>query len=249
MEGNMILALDVQKATKRIFIARFLVLAILLVTFFSSFNISYSAPATTKVEATVSVTNAKKPDNSNIAIWLEPSGKAAPIAKQTMPYPTMRQKGKKFIPHVLVVPSGYTVSFPNEDPFAHNVFSLSDVKKFDLGLYQAGESRDLLMNRPGVIPVYCNIHPQMKAFVIAVKTAYYGLSSDAGKIEIPNVPPGKYIMKVWHERATQETLNALSKDVNVSGATFNLGTIQIDESGFNFIQHKNKDGKDYGPGF
>lgn len=245
----MILALDVQKVTRKIFIARLLVLAILLITSFSSFNISYSAPPTAKVEATISVTNAKKPDNSNIAIWLEPSGKTLSLPKQTMPYPTMRQKGKKFVPHVLVVPAGYTVSFPNEDPFAHNVFSLSEVKKFDLGLYQAGESRDLLMNRPGVIPIYCNIHPQMKAFVVAVKTPYYGLSNEAGKIEIPNVPNGKYILKVWHERASQETLNGLSKDVTVSGGNLNLGTIQVDESGYNFIQHKNKDGRDYGPGF
>ena len=170
------------------------------------------------------------------------------LPKQTMPYPTMRQKGKKFVPKVLLVPNGYYVSFPNDDPFPHNVFSPSEVKKFDLGLYQAGDSRDQLMNRVGVVPVYCNIHPQMKAFIISVKTSYYGLSNENGKVEIENVPNGKYTLKVWHERATAETLNKLSREVTVTAAGANLGNIQVDEDGFTTIQHKNKDGKDYSPG-
>ncbi|KAF0250143.1 MAG: hypothetical protein FD167_458 [bacterium] len=244
----MILGLDVQKVNKKVFFSRLLVLMVLLVTSFSTFQISYSAVVAAKVEATISLVNSKKNDISNIAIWLEPVGSAGRLPKQTMPYPTMRQKGKKFIPKVLFIPNGYYVSFPNDDPFPHNVFSPSEVKKFDLGLYQAGDSRDQLMNRVGVVPVYCNIHPQMKAFVISVKTSYYGLSNENGKVEIDNVPNGKYTLKVWHEKATVETLNKLSREVSVTGAGVNLGSIQVDEAGFSSTQHKNKDGKDYSPG-
>ncbi|MBI4851512.1 MAG: hypothetical protein HY819_06940 [Acidobacteria bacterium] len=240
--------LDVQKTNKKMFFRRLLILVLLLIGSFSSLQISYSLPVAAKIEATVSLVNAKKSnDLSNIALWLEPSGSTARIPKQSTPYPAMRQKGKKFVPKVLIVSSGYYVSFPNDDPFPHNVFSPSEVKKFDLGLYQAGENVDQLMNRPGVIPVYCNIHPQMKAFVISVKTAYYALSDDSGKVEINNVPNGKYTLKVWHERATTESLNKLSREVTVSGSTVNLGSIQVDEAGFSPFQHKNKDGKDYAP--
>jgi len=245
----MILGLGVQKANKSIFFSRLLILLVLLTASFSTFQISYSAPAGAKVEANITLANSKKNETANIAIWLEPVGSTSRIPKQTMPYPAIHQKGKKFVPKVVVVPSGHYVSFPNDDPFPHNVFSPSEVKKFDLGLYQAGDSRDQLMNRPGIVPIYCNIHPQMKGFVIAVKTPYFGLSNDSGKIEINNVPNGKYTLKVWHERATSENLNKLSREVTVTGASVNIGNIQIDEGGFTPGQHKNKDGKDYAPGF
>lgn len=243
----MIMDLDVQKVSKKIFFSRILILIVLLTASFSTFQITYSAPATAKVEASVSIINAKKNDPTGVALWLEPSGAIAKIPKQTMPYPTVKQKDKKFIPKVLVVPNNYYVSFPNDDPFAHNVFSVSETKAFDLGLYQAGEKRDQLMNRSGVVPIYCNIHPQMKAFVIVVKTPYYGLSSEGGKIEINDVPNGKYTLKVWYERATNDNLNKLSREVTVTGNSLNLGNIQIDETGYTAIQHKNKDGRDYAP--
>lgn len=248
MEGNMTLVLDVQKANKKMFLSKVLSLVIFLVFFVTAFNVSYSFPQGGKVEATITLANAKRDVPSNVVVWLEPLGTPARVPKQTPPYPTMRQKGKKFIPQVLVVPAGYTVSFPNDDPFPHNVFSPSDVKRFDLGLYQAGESRDLPMNRPGVVPIYCNIHPQMRAFILAVKTRYYGVSDSSGKVEIGNVPNGKYSLKVWHERSLTSTLNKLTREVTVSGST-NAGSIQVDEAGYTNIPHKNKDGRDYAPGF
>lgn len=242
----MIMDLGVQKTNKKIF-SKLFVLVVLMLGSLSTLQISYSAPAGAKVEATISLANAKRNDVAGIALWLEPSGANARIPKQSMPYPTMRQKGKKFVPKTVVVPSGYYVSFPNDDPFPHNVFSPSEVKKFDLGLYQAGETADQLMNRPGVVPVYCNIHPQMKAFVVVVKSPYFGVTDDGGKVQINDVPNGKYTLKVWHEKATTEVLNKLSREITVTGSTFSLGNIQVDETGYSPFQHKNKDGKDYAP--
>lgn len=210
----------------------------------------YAVPANSKVDAMISVVNSKRNDPpANIAVWLEPVGKAAPLPKQIMPLPEIKQKGKKFVPHVLVIPINQDVSFPNEDPFPHNVFSASDIKRFDLGLYQAGDKRQLNINRAGVIPVYCNIHPQMKAYILSLKTPYFGLSNDKGEVKIDNVPPGKYTVKVWHEKALDEVLDKLSRPVTVTGGTFSLGNIQVDETGYTATPHKNKDNKDYASNF
>lgn len=226
---------------------RLLILASLVVALFivSTLNLS-ATPLLAKVSGTITVVNSKKNDPSNIAVWLEPAGPPPKLAKSEGP--TIRQKGKKFLPHVIIATVSQEVKFPNDDPFPHNIFSNSEVKKFDLGLYQAGESRSLPLTRPGVIPVFCNIHPQMSAYIVVVKTPYYALSNDKGMVEINNVPNGKYTLKVWHEKATPETLAKLSRPITVNGATADLGMIQIDEAGFSFKQHKNKDEKDYGPG-
>jgi len=208
--------------------------------------IGYSAAPAPAVTGTVSLVNAKSKDAGNVAIWLEPVGAAKGAGKGETP--VLRQKGKQFVPRVVFCQVGQKVDFPNDDPFPHNVFSSSDVKKFDLGLYQAGETRQLPMTRPGVIPVFCNIHPQMKAFIIVVKSPFYGVSDKNGDIQIKDVTPGNYRLKVWHERAKQEKLDELSRPVTVTASGANLGTIQVDESGFFTVPHKNKDGKDYAPG-
>jgi plastocyanin len=220
--------------------------ALLLLLLVSPAVIGYSAVPAPAVTGTVSLVNAKSKDSGNVAIWLEPAGAAKMPRKDEAL--TLRQKGKQFYPHVLFAMVGQKVDFPNDDPFPHNVFSTSDVKRFDLGLYQAGESRQVPMTRPGVIPVFCNIHPQMKAFILVVKSPYYAVSDKSGDIQIKDVPPGNYRLKVWHERCKQEKLDELSRQVTVTGSGANLGTIQVDESGFFAAPHKNKDGKDYAPG-
>src|SRR5438045_5108518 len=105
---------------------------------------------------------------------------------------TLTQKGKMFEPHLLVVQVGSVVDFPNRDPFFHNVFSLFDGKRFDLGLYEAGSSRDVRFNKPGISYIFCNIHPEMSAVVISLDTPYYALASPEGELVVPHVPPGKY---------------------------------------------------------
>src|SRR5246127_2367910 len=106
-----------------------------------------------------------------------------------------------FTPHLLVVPMGSQVEFPNQDPFFHNVFSLFNGKRFDLGLYESGTSRAVRFDREGVSYIFCNIHPEMGAVVLALNTPYYAVSGAAGMVTIHNVPPGSYRLHLWSEAA------------------------------------------------
>ncbi len=243
----MIMVSDAQRVSKKINCRRAILIILFVLTLMSAALAGYSAPPVANVDGTVTVVNGKKNDPANVAIWLEPAGAPPRIAKAAQT-PTIHQKNKKFIPHVVFAIVGQEVNFPNDDPFPHNIFSNSDVKKFDLGLYQAGETRSLPITRAGVIPVYCNIHPQMQAYIIAVKTPYYALTNDSGAFSIANVPPGTYTLKIWHERTKPEILNALSKEIKVGASNTSLGAIQIDENGYKETPHKNKDGRDYAPG-
>ena len=110
-------------------------------------------------------------------VWLSPIGSHTP--NRPFPKRTLRltQHNKSFEPHLLVVPVGAVVQFPNRDPFFHNVFSLFEGKRFDLGLYEAGTTRNVSFDRPGVSYIFCNIHAEMSAVVIALDTPYFGVSS------------------------------------------------------------------------
>ena len=184
---------------------------------------------------------------SEVVVWLKPletPGEATP-AEQSHKRLQLIQKDKSFHPHVLVVPVGSAVDFPNRDPFFHNVFSLFDGKRFDLGLYEAGATNSVRFDRLGVSFLFCNIHPDMSAVVIAVDTPYYGASDRAGKITIPDVPDGKYELHVWCERSLPEDLKTLTTIVTVSAETKGLGTIRVLENPNFSPAHKNKYGQDY----
>jgi hypothetical protein len=155
------------------------------------------------------------------------------------------QKNKRFTPHVLVVPVGSVVEFPNLDPFFHNVFSLFDGKRFDLGLYEAGSTRTVRFNAVGISYIFCNIHPEMSAVVVVVKTPYYGISNGLGEVSIRNLPPGRYELNVWHERCLPDTLKAAVREVVVPSDSPSLGEIRLAESGDLLKNHKNKYGRDY----
>jgi plastocyanin len=156
------------------------------------------------------------------------------------------QRNKSFEPHVLVVPVGSVVAFPNRDPFFHNVFSLFEGKRFDLGLYEAGSTRDVLFDKPGVSYIFCNIHAEMSAVIIAVNTPYYGISDQRGEVVIPNVPPGRYTLRIWYEAALPETLKSLTRDITVSEANSTLGLLRLTEVVMP-QPHKNLYGRDYDP--
>src|SRR6202041_3686298 len=113
--------------------------------------------------------------------------------------PRLVQKNKSFEPHILVVQAGSQVEFPNRGPFFHNVFSLFEGKRFDLGLYEAGSTRNVVFDKPGISYIFCNIHSEMSAVVIAVSSPYYGISDVHGRVAIPIVPPGHYTLGIWYE--------------------------------------------------
>jgi plastocyanin len=187
---------------------------------------------------------------ADVVVWLnrlDTSGDESKSGTQTRGKLQIVQKSKSFQPHLLVVPVGSTVDFPNRDPFFHNVFSLFDGKRFDLGLYEAGSTNSVRFDRLGVSFLFCNIHPEMSAVVVAVDTPYYGISDRAGHVSIPNVPDGKYEMHVWYERSLPEDLKGLARSVTLSAEKSNLGTIAVPENPSFTSSHKNKYNQDYLP--
>jgi plastocyanin len=183
-------------------------------------------------------------DPSDTVVWLTPAAdsphiRSAPQARQLV------QKHKTFAPHLLVVQVGTPVEFPNKDPFFHNVFSLFEGKRFDLGLYEAGSSRTVVFNRAGISYIFCNIHPEMSAVVVSLTTPYYGISDRKGLVVIPNVPSGRYEIHVWHERVLPETLNNLTRSVVISPTASSLGIFHLPEQRNLSQNHKNKYGRDY----
>jgi plastocyanin len=147
---------------------------------------------------------------------------------------------REFEPHVQVVAVGGTVSYPNQDPFSHNVFSNSSLGAFDLGLYRTGKSRSATFTRPGVYAIYCNIHARMVNYVIAVRTPHVTRANAAGTFVVDKVPAGTWRLHVWHERAPEHIERV---EVPASGLA-NL-VIALDGRGFVAKPHSNKFGQPY----
>jgi hypothetical protein len=185
---------------------------------------------------------AKKPPPA--VIWLNPlrPGAAAPVMPGGF---TLLQKNKMFTPHLLVVPVGSSVAFPNADPFFHNVFSLFDGRRFDLGLYEAGSTRSVVFSREGVSYIFCNIHSEMSAVVIALATPLYGFADAQGVFHVKDVADGDYDLHVWIEGQKQSSLDRLTRLVHVRGEIANLGEISSDRP--DQQTHLNKFGQPYEP--
>lgn len=113
----------------------------------------------------------------------------------------IEQRGKEFAPHVMAIPVGSTVSFPNFDPIYHNVFSLSKSKAFDLGMYKNGETREMKFDKPGIVRLGCNLHAAMSAYLIVVAAPHYVVVDKDGKFKFNTLAPGKYKVQVWNEYA------------------------------------------------
>ena len=112
----------------------------------------------------------------------------------------MDQKDLRFIPHVLVIQVGTTVEFPNTDPVSHNVFSISEPKRFNLGMYTRGARRRIKFDRPGVVELLCNVHLEMQAYIVVVKNPYFARTGSDGSYRIAGVPAGQHRLRCWHER-------------------------------------------------
>jgi plastocyanin len=185
---------------------------------------------------------------SATVVWLAPMvaepGDPAVVAPM---HAVLQQKNKMFEPHLLVVTKGSTVDFPNRDPWFHNVFSLFNGKRFDLGLYEAGTSRTVHFDREGVSYIFCNIHPEMSAVVVVLSSPYFAVPNKQGEFVIGSVPPGRYLLHVWNENALPATLRALSREVVVSDASHTLGLIRVRVTMAASAPHKNKYGQGYEP--
>jgi hypothetical protein len=167
-------------------------------------------------------------DSGDVVIWLTPVQPTAPV----LPGPTARlaQKNKKFVPHVVAVTQGTQIEFPNQDLFFHNVFSIHQGKTFDLGLYESGAARKVRFSQPGVSYIFCNIHPEMSAVVVVLRTRYFALSDGEGSFQISHVPPGRYKLAVWYEQTAEAELSSQGKEVEVVAGDNEISRIVLHSS-------------------
>lgn len=189
--------------------------------------------------------NKPSPDLGSAVLYLEglsapataPAPNAAPVTLD------IAINDKVYVPRVVVTVVGTTVRFPNHDPFNHNVFSVSEPNQFDLGLYGRGEAKTQLFAHPGLVRVYCNVHPRMVAYVIVMANRYYTQPGADGTFAIEQVPPGRYRLHVWHERIAAEVV----KEITVTSAGVTGGDLQVNLNarGYRWQPHKNKYGREY----
>jgi hypothetical protein len=178
-------------------------------------------------------------------VWLKPLADSLPVPFPTGREYTLLQKGRMFKPHLLVIPVGSVVQFPNRDPFFHNVFSLFDGKRFDLGLYEAGSTKSVSFSREGVSYIFCNIHPEMSAVILALSTTFYAIADVHGAFQIANVPVGDYEMHVWVEGVPQPDLSRMTRRVHLVAASSDLGAVQIPSILIKPEPHTNMYGQPY----
>jgi plastocyanin len=199
--------------------------------------LAHQASAQTSADVTIHLTvkaaggNLLVPSaNAPVVVWLSPIGVNGQADLGVRPGTgksfQMVQKDKIFQPHLLVVPTGSLVAFPNRDPFFHNVFSLFNGRRFDLGLYETGTSHSVPFNREGVSYIFCNIHPEMGAVIVSVATPYFAVATQAS-VQLHQVPPGTYLLHAWAEDATAASLQKASRRVTVGERNTDAGGIDI----------------------
>jgi plastocyanin len=177
-------------------------------------------------------------DLGNTVIYLElPAGAKVKVSAANE---SMSLQSRQFSPHVRVIPQGSKVEFANQDPFSHNVFSKATQGPFDTDVFGRGKKKSTVVKQTGVYPLYCNVHPRMTAFLVAVNTPYYTQAGADGRFSIGNVPAGTYVLHVWHDRAAEQK-------ATVTVAAGGVGSLkyQLDARNYKYVQHKNKNGKDY----
>ena len=174
-------------------------------------------------------------DTGEAVVWVE-----GPKVRTRTTGATVTMKSKAFVPRVTVVTVGGKVEFPNQDSIFHNVFSVSGENRFDLELYKKPKSGFKVFDEPGVVRIYCNIHPQMSGFVLVRDNPFWARVSADGSFTIPEVPAGTWVVKAWHERSGET-----SQTVEVPQAGAVAASFSLDASKFKRAPHKNKFGKDY----
>jgi plastocyanin len=186
----------------------------------------------------------QKSDYSGIVVWLtSPDETLAPPPRV---HAQMLQKDKHFIPHIMVIETGTNVDFPNLDPMFHNAFSNYDGKIFDIALYPPGSSKTVTFDRPGIVRVFCNIHPSMSAIIVVVDSNHFAVTDAEGLYSMSHVDPGRYAIHFFHERATPEDLAKLTHYITVEGdGPVMLTKTTVSEARYLPVAHKNKYGQDY----
>jgi plastocyanin len=195
-----------------------------------------------EIRVTVSVLTPEKKTipGAGAVVWVADAAAARAAAASAKP--KIASKSKRFDPHVAAVPAGGTVQFPNLDGIYHNVFSLSEKARFDLGLYRNGASRTMTFENPGLVRIYCNIHPQMAAVLVVIDGGIWAQAGADGTAVLGGVPAGKVTVRAWDEKGGDFTAV-----VDVPAAGMVPLAVSLDGSRWREAGHKNKYGKDYPP--
>lgn len=180
-----------------------------------------------KITGTVKVNGLRSP--VDILVYLV---KAPPVQEDLSKTKfIMDQQNLTFNPHILPIPVGASVDFPNNDKVDHNIFSLSRTKKFNLGSYKPGDSKAVLFDKPGIVELRCDVHAEMAAYIMVLKNPYFSVTDDQGRFEIPDskhleqngikgikdLPAGNYVLKIWHEKLkTQKQTVTIPENGDVS---------------------------------
>ena len=203
-------------------------------------SLGNAGPGSGAVRGTVSIDKdgSPKSDRSQVVVHLENvPGPPPELAKYRR---SIRQQDQAFWPELTVVVKGATIDFPNEDRVFHNVFSLSEAAKFDLGLYKQGESKSITFRRTGVVDLYCNIHPEMIAKIKVVDTAHYAVTGEDGTFRLDGVPAGTYPIVAWQAHG-----EPFRGEVTItSGGKVSLDIKLVEQP--HFKTHLRKDGTPYG---
>ena len=155
-------------------------------------------------------------------VTLEPaSGKFKPRQAK---HRVIEQRNREFLPHLMAIPVGSTIAFPNFDSVFHNVFSTSPVGAFDLGLYKAGEAREYTFEKEGIIHLGCNLHANMSAYIVVVSQPFFVITDDTGKFAFRHIPPGKYKLKAWSERSKVPVTKELAIKVGKNEADIGVAS-------------------------
>lgn len=180
--------------------------------------------------------------NADVVVWLSPAQGISSVPSS--PTARLLQKGKKFIPHVLAVTQGTEIEFPNQDLFFHNVFSIHQGKTIDLGLYESGAARKVRFTQTGVSYIFCNIHPEMSAVVVVLRTRYFAVTDQDGAFQIGPLPPGTYKLGIWYELSPEGELTSNTQTVEITRGENVLPKITLHSSDAP-KDHLNKYGERY----
>ena len=190
-----------------------------------------------RVSGKVTVSDANgKPATADVIVYVVGF---AEQAQTTTPGASIAQKGRKFVPDLVAITVGQSVSFPNGDPFLHNVFSQSPARKFDLGSFKRGETKDKQFPNAGVVDVYCNIHPEMAATILVLPNKRHTRAAADGSFAIDGVPPGRWTVFAYARRATKPVSAAVTV-TDGQDAVVNLALVRGAEP-----PHVNKYGEKY----
>ena len=199
---------------------KLLIVVVLVAVFASPSLITFPTNALAgKIKGTVKVQGLRTP--ANVVVYLNKAPQTdVDLSKTSF---VMDQRNLEFVPHVLPVPVGSLIEFPNNDKVDHNVFSMSRTKKFNLGSFKPGESKTVLFDKPGIVELRCDVHAEMAAYILVLKNPYFAVTDKQGRFEIPdanalkqtgftgvkNLAPGKYFIKTWHEKLKTQKKTAV----------------------------------------